>query len=116
MNTITKTRLVTDVTAGDATIRCVPTLRWTLSNDEGVAHIDVVAHTAITAIKGDRRLVTALLASLVAMGFDFDVNEDDQALDWLVGYDTHVWSIPSAVIIDHCAAALAPYQEAIPVA
>ena len=116
MNTITKTHLVTDVTAAGTTIHWVPTTRWTLSNDEGVAHIDVVAHTAITATKGDRRLVAALLASLIAMGFDFDVNEDDQGLEWLVGYDTHVWSIPSDVIIDHCEAALAPYQEAHPVA
>lgn len=116
MNTITKTHLVTDVTAGDATLHWVPTIRWTLSNDEGVAHIDLVAHTAITATKGDRRLVAALLATMINMGFDLDVNEDDQALEWLVGYDSHVWAVPSGVIIDHCAAALAPYQEDYPVA
>lgn len=116
MNTIIKTRLVTDITVGGATLHWVPTTRWTLRNNEGVAHIDVVAHTAITATKGDRRLVAALLAALVNMGFDFDVNEDDQGLEWLVGYDTHVWSVASGVIIDHCAAALASYQEAIPVA
>lgn len=116
MNTITKTHLVTDVTAGGARLHWVPTIRWTISNDEGVAHIDLVAHTAITATKGDRRLVTALLASLITMGFDLDVNEDDQALEWLVGYDNHVWSVPSGVIIDHCAAALAPYQEPYPAA
>ena len=116
MNTITKTNLVTDVTAGGTTLHWVPTIRWTLSNDEGVAHIDLVAHTAITATKGDRRVVATLLASLVAMGFDFDVNEDDQALEWLVGYDNHVWSMPSDVIIGHCEAALAPYREAYPVA
>lgn len=116
MNTITKTHLVTDVTAGGTTLHWVPTTRWTLSNDEGVAHIDLVACTAITATKGDRRLVAILLASLVNMGIDFDVNEDDQALEWLVGYDTHVWSMPSDVIVGHCEAALAPYQEAYPVA
>lgn len=116
MNTIIKTRLVTDVTAGGTILHWVPTTRWTIRNDEGVAHIDLVAHTAITATKGDRRLVAALLASLVTMGFDLDVNEDDQSLEWLVGYDNHVWSMPSDVIIGHCEAALAPYQEAHPVA
>lgn len=116
MNTITKTHLVTDVTAGGTTIHRVPTIRWTLTNNEGVAHINVVAHTAITAANGDRRLVATLLASMIAMGFDFDVNEDDQALEWLVGYDSHVWSMPSDVIIDHCEAALAPYQTPYPVA
>ena len=112
MNTITKTRLVTDVTAGGITLHGVPTIRWTISNDEGVAH------TAITATKGDRRNVAALLASLVNMGFDFDfdVNEDDQALEWLVGYDNRVWSMPSDVIVGHCEAALAPYQMPYPVA
>lgn len=116
MNTITKTHLVTDITVGGTTLHWVPTTRWTISNDEGVAHIDLVAHTAITATKGDRRLVASLLSSLVNMGFDLDVNEDDQALEWLVGYDCHVWGMPSGVIIDHCAAARAPYQEAHPVA
>lgn len=116
MNTITKTHLVTDVTAGGATLHRVPTTRWVISNDEGVAHIDLVAHTAITATKGDRRLVAALLSSLINMGFDLDVNEDDQALEWLVGYDTHVWSTPSEAIVSHCKAALAPYQEPYPVA
>jgi hypothetical protein len=116
MNTITKTHLVTDVTAGGTTFHWVPTTRWTLSNDEGVAHIDLVAHTAITATKGDRRLVAALLSSLITMGLDLDVNENDQSLEWLVGYDNHVWSMPSDVIIDHCEAALAPYQELYPVA
>lgn len=116
MDTITKTHLVTDVTAGGITLHWVPTTRWTISNDEGVAHIDIVAHTAITATKGDRRLVAALLSSLINMGFDFDVDEDNQGLEWLVGYDTHVWSVPSDAIISHCGAALAPYQEAYPVA
>lgn len=116
MSTITKTRLVTDVIAGGSALHWVPAIRWTLSNNEGVAHIDIVAHTAITATRGDRRLVAALLASLINAGFDFDVNEDDQALEWLVGYDTHVWSVRSDVIIDHCEAALAPYREAYPVA
>lgn len=116
MNTITKTHLVTDVTAGGTTLHWVPTTRWTLSNDEGVAHIDLVAYTVITAVKGDRRLVAALLSSMINMGFDLDVNEDDQALEWMVGYDAHVWSVPSGVIIDHCAAAMAPYMEPYPVA
>lgn len=116
MNTITKTHLVTDVTAGGTALHRVPTTRWTISNDEGVAHIDIVAHTAITATKGDRRLVATLLASMVNMGFDFDINEDDQALEWLVGYDNHVWGVSSDAIIDHCEAALAPYREAYPVA
>lgn len=116
MNTITMTHLVTDVTVGGTTLHWVPIIRWTLSNDEGVAHIDIVAHTAITATKGDRRLVAALLSSLINMGFDLDVNEDDQALEWLLGYDTHVWGVSSDVIIGHCEAALAPYQEAYPVA
>lgn len=116
MNTITKTHLVTDVTAGGTTLHWVPTIRWTFSSDEGFAHIDIVACTAITAIKGDRRLVAALLSHLVAMGFDFDVNEDDQALEWLVGYDSHVWSVPSDVIIGHCEAALDSYQTPYPVA
>lgn len=116
MNTITKTHLVTDVTAGGTTLHWVPTTRWTLSNDEGVAHIDLVACTAITATKGDRRLVAALLSHLVAMGLDFDVDEDDQRLEWLVGYDSHVWSMPSDVIIDHCQAALDAYCTPCPVA
>ena len=118
MNTITKAHLVTDVTAGGTTLHWVPTIRWTLSNDEGVAHIDLVAHTAIVATKGDRRLVAALLSSLINMGFDFDfdVNEDDQALEWLVGYDAHVWSVSSDVIIGHCEAALASYKEPYSVA
>lgn len=116
MNTITKTHLVTDVTAGGTTLHWVPTTRWTISNDEGVAHIDLVAHTAITATKGDRRNVAALLASLVNMSLDLDVNEDDQALEWMVGYDNHVWSMPADVIVDHCEAALAPYQTPCPVA
>jgi hypothetical protein len=116
MNTITKTHLVTDITVGGTTLHWVPTTRWTVSNDEGVAHIDIVAHTAITATKGDRRLVTALLASLINMGFDLDVNEDDQALEWLVGYDGHVWAVSSEVIADSCEAALAPYQTPYPVA
>lgn len=116
MNTITKTNLVTDVTAGGTILHWVPTTRWTISNDEGVAHIDLVAHTAITAIKGDRRNVATILASLINMGFDLDVNEDDQSLEWMVGYDGHVWAVASKTILDHCKAALAPYQEPYPVA
>ena len=116
MNTLTKTHLVTDVTAGGTTLHWVPTVRWTLSNEEGVAHIDLVAHTAITATKGDRRLVATLLASLASMGLDLDVNEDDQHLEWMIGYDGHVWGVASETILDHCKASLAPYQEAYPVA
>ena len=116
MNTITKTHLVTDVTAGDTTLHWVPTTRWTLSNDEGVAHIDLVAHTAITAIKGDRRLVAALLAHLTGMSLDLDVNEGDQRLEWLIGYDNRVWGVSAETISDHCNAALAAYQTPCPVA
>lgn len=116
MNTITKTHLVTDVTAGGTTLHWVPTTRWTLSNDEGVAHIDLIAFSAITAAKGDRRNVAALLASLVTMGLDLDVDEDNQSLEWMIGYDGHVWGVTSEMIIDHCTAALAPYQEPYPVA
>ena len=116
MNTITKTRLVTDVTAGGTTLHRVPTTRWTLSNDEGVAHIYLVACTAVTAAKGDRRNVATLLSSLATMGFDLDVDEDNQSLEWMVGYDSHVWAVTPETIIDHCAAALASYQEDYPVA
>lgn len=116
MNTITKTHLVTDVTAGGTTLHRVPTTRWTLSNGGGAAHIDLVACTAITAVKGDRRDVATLLSSLVNMGFDLDVNEDDQALEWVVGYDGHVWGVDSETVYDHCEAARAAYQTPYPVA
>lgn len=116
MNTITKTHLVTDVTAGGTTLHWVPTTRWTLGNDEGVARIDLVASTAIVAAEGDRRDIATLLAALTAMGFDLDVDEEDQRLEWMIGYDGRVWGVAPEVIIDHCEAALAPYQEAYPVA
>ena len=116
MNTITKTHLVTDVTAGGTTLHRVPTTRWTISNDEGVASIDLVASTAIVAVKGDRRGIAALLASMTAMSLDLDVDEDDQHLEWMVGYSGRVWAVASETIIDHCEAALAPYQETYPVA
>lgn len=116
MNTITKTHLVTDVTAGGTTLHWVPTTRWTISNDEGVAHIDLVACTAITAAMGDRRDIAALLSHLVAMGLDFDVDEDDQRLEWMIGYSGRVWGVAPETIIDHCQAALDAYCTPYPVA
>lgn len=116
MNTITKTHLVTDVTAGGTTLHRVPTVRWTLANDEAGAHIDLVSCTAITAVEGDRRDVVTLLSSLINMGFDLDVNEDDRTLEWLIGYDGHVWGVAPETVHDHCEAALASYQAPCPVA
>ena len=109
---ITKTSTVTDVTAAGTTLHQVPTTRWTLDSDVTVAHLDVVACTAITAAKGDRRDTTNLLAFLTCMGFDFDVNEDDQHLEWMVGFDNAVWAVAPETIIDHCKAALTTYQAA----
>ena len=116
MNTISKTHLVTDVTAGGTTLHWVPTVRWTLRTDEGVAHLDIVSFTAITRARGDRRLVTTLLTHLTGMGLDFDVNEDDQRLEWMIGLDGAVWGVAPETIIDHCEAALAPYPTPCPVA
>lgn len=116
MNTITKTHLVTDVTAGGTTLHWVPTVRWTVRTDEAVAHLDIVSHTAIVGYHGDRRTVVTLLSALVNMGFDLDVDEDNQGLEWMIGFDSHVWAVAPATILNHCNAALAPYQEACPVA
>lgn len=115
MNTISKTRLVTDVTAGGTTLHRVPAVRWAVTTDNATAHIDLVASTAIVAVKGDRRDIATLLASLINMGFDLDVDEDDQHLEWMVGYSGHVWAVASETIIDHCRAALDAYSEPIPV-
>lgn len=116
MNTITKTRLVTDVEVAGTTLHRVPTTRWTLSTGESIAHLDLVACTAITAIKGDRRDVATLLAHLTGMTLDLDVNEDDQALEWLIGYNDRVWGVPAETVLDHCDAALASYSTPCPVA
>ncbi len=116
MNTITKTHLVTDITAGGTTYHWVPTVRWTIRTDETVAHLDIVSYTAIVGYHGDRRTIATLLAHLADMGLDLDVNEDDQRLEWMIGLNSAVWGVAPATILDHCEAALAPYQEAYPVA
>ena len=116
MNTITKTHLVTDVTAAGTTLHWVPAVRWTIRTNEAVAPLDVVACTAIVGYHGDRRVVAALLAHLANMGLDLDVNEDDQHLEWMIGFDGAVWSVAANTILDHCKAALAPYQTPYPVA
>jgi len=112
MNTITKTSLVTDIEVAGTTLHWVPTVRWTIRTDEGVAHLDIIACTAIIRACGDRRAVAALLDSLIAMGYDFDVNEDDQALAWMVGHDCHVWSVPPVIIRETCQAVIAKYASA----
>lgn len=116
MHTITKTHLVTDVTAGGTTLHWVPTIRWTISTDEAVAHLDVVAHTAIVGYHGDRRVVATLLAHLSNMGLDLDVDGDSQRLEWMIGLSGAVWGVSPETILDHCKAALAPYQAPYPVA
>lgn len=116
MNTITKTHLVTDVTAGGTTVHRVPTTRWTIRTDEAVAHLDIVAFTAIVGYHGDRRTVAALLAHLENMGLDLDVNEDDQRFEWMIGLGGNVWAVSFETVLDHCEAALAPYQTPCPVA
>lgn len=116
MNTITKTRLVTDVTVARTTSHRVPTIRWTLNTGESTAHIDLVSCTAITGVKGDRRDVATLLAHLTGMGLELDVDEDDQRLEWLIGYNDRVQGVPSETIFDHCDAALASYRTPHPVA
>lgn len=116
MNTITKTPLVTDVTVGDTTIHRVPAVRWSVTTGDATARIDLVASTAIVAAMGDRRGIATLLAALTSMGFDLDVDEDDQRLEWMIGYDGGVRGVAPETIIDHCEAAPAPYQEDCPVA
>lgn len=112
MNTITKTLLVTDIDVAGTPLHWVPTTRWTIRTDEAVAHLDVIESTAITRYHGDRRAVGALLDSLIAMGHDFDVNEDDQSLAWMIGHDCHVWSVPAEIVRDTCYAAMGNYASA----
>ena len=112
MNTLTKTSLVTDVTAGGTTLHRVPTTRWTLRTDDAVAHLDLVCATVITRAHGDRRTVSALLDHLITMGFDLDVNEDDQVLAWMIGHDCHVQSVPAEIVQETCQAALGMYADA----
>lgn len=112
MNTIIKTNLVTDIDVAGTTLHWVPTTRWTIHTDEAVAHLDVIDCTAITRHHGERRAVSALLDSLIAMGHDFDVDEDDQSLAWMIGHDCHVWQVPAEVIRDTCQAAMRDYFSA----
>lgn len=116
MNTITKTHITIDITVGGTSLHWVPAVRWTVTTGSTTAHIDLVASTAIVAATGDRRDIATLLAALTAMGFDLDVDEDDQRLEWMIGYSGRVWGVAPEVIIDHCNAALDSYQEPIPVA
>lgn len=116
MNTITKTHLTLDITVGGTHLHWVPAVRWAVTTGDATAHIDLVASTAIVAAKGDRRHIATLLAALTAMGFDLDVDEDDQRLEWMIGYGGRVWGMPADVIIGHCEAALDSYQTPYPVA
>lgn len=111
MDIIAKTNLVTDIDVAGTHLHWVPVTRWTLHTDGRPAHLDVVASTGIVKARGDRRDLTTLLGHLAHIGLDLDVNEDDQSLEWMIGFDGHVWAVPATVIIDHCKAALAPYQE-----
>lgn len=110
MDTITKTNLVTNIDVAGTHLHWVPTIRWIIHTDEGIAYLDIVASTAIVEAKGDRRDLVTLLGHLAHIGLDLDVNEDDQSLEWMIGFDGHVWAVPATVIIDHCKAALPPYQ------
>lgn len=116
MNTITKTRITIDITAAGTTLHWVPATRWTVTTGDATAHLDLVASTAIVAAKGDRRDIATLLAALTAMGFDLDVDEDDQRLEWMIGYGGSVWGVTPETIIDHCKAALDAYCTPCPVA
>lgn len=116
MNTITKTHITTDITVGGTTLHWVPAVRWAVTTGGTTACIDLVASTAIVAARGDRRDIATLLAALTAMGFDLDVDEDDQRLEWMVGYSGRVWGVAPEVIIDHCQAALDAYCTPCPVA
>lgn len=116
MNTITKTHITIDITAGGTTLHWVPATRWAVTTGDATAHIDLVASTAIVAAKGDRRDIATLLAALTAMGFDLDVDEGEQHLEWMIGYGGSVWGVAPETIIDHCKAALDAYQTPIPVA
>lgn len=112
MNTIAKTDLVTDITVGGTTLHWVPTTRWTIRTDEAVAHLDVIECTAITHYHGDRRTVGVLLDSLIAMGYDFDIDEDNQSLAWMVGHDCHVWLVPAEIVLNTCQSAMLKYASA----
>lgn len=116
MNTITKTRITIDITVGGTSLHWLPAVRWTVTTGDATAHIDLVASTAIVAAKGDRRNIATLLAALTAMGFDLDVDEDDQRLEWMIGYGGRVWGVAPEAIIDHCQAALDAYCTPCPVA
>lgn len=112
MKTITKARLFTDVTVGGTTIHRVPVVRWGLTADDATATLDLVSSTAIIGARGDRRDIADLLAHLTAMGLDMDVNEDDQRLEWMIGFSGRVWGVASETILDHCTNTLAPYPAA----
>ena len=111
MKTITKTHRIIDVTVGGTTIHRVPVVRWELT-DDATATLDLVSFTAIVGAHGDRRSVADLLARLTAMGLDMDVNEDDQHLEWMIGFSGRVWGVAPETILDHCTNALAPYPAA----
>lgn len=112
MNTITKTHITIDITVGGTSLHWVPAVRWAVTTGNATAHIDLVASTAIVAATGDRRDIATLLASLTAMGFDLDVNEDDQRLEWMIGYSGRVWGVAPETILDHCTNVLTPYPAA----
>lgn len=116
MNTITKTNITIDITVGGTTLHWVPAVRWSVTAGGATAHIDLVVSTAIVAAEGDRRDIATLLAALTAMGFDLDVDEDDQRLEWMIGYSGRVWGVAPETIIDHCQAALDAYCTPYPVA
>ena len=116
MNTITKTHITIDITVGGTALHRVPAVRWAVTTGDATAFIDLVASTAIVAAKGDRRNIATLLAAMTAMGFDLDVDEDDQRLEWMIGYGGTVWGVSPETIIDHCNAALDAYREPYPVA
>lgn len=112
MNTVTKTNLVTDLTVAGTRLHWVPTTRWTIHTNEGTAHLHVIECTTITRAHGDRRALAALLDTLINIGYDFDVNEDDQALQWMVGHDCHVWAVPAEVVYDTCRSAQLKHADA----
>ena len=111
MITLTKTNLLADIIVAGTPLHRVPTTRWMITTDDSAASIDLVASTAIVGARGDRRDIAAILARLTAMGLDLDINEDDQGLEWMIGYSGRVWGVPAEVIIDHCKATLTSYQE-----
>ena len=112
MNTITMTHTLTDVTAAGTTIHRAPVTRWALTADRVVASLDIIARTAIVGAQGDRRDIAILLAHLTAMSLDLDVDEDDQRLEWMIGYNDSVRGVPAETILDHCVNSLAPYPAA----